>query len=200
MAAGSITCRAWRISQHESNIQFWIVGPDGNELAGRLIPAETMRRTHRTDLALAIPTNIGMFSAYAEVPESLLPPSNTGRTIRLIIGILLSGIVCYLLSLYLTRPLDNLRVTAQRMASGDLSARASAPRSRDQIWHLVDDFNRMAERLQATIDAQRQMVSDISHELRSPLARLTVALDLARARAGREAAGSLDRIELESSR
>jgi two-component system sensor histidine kinase CpxA len=68
------------------------------------------------------------------------------------------------------------------------------------LGDLVRDFNRMADRIEALMTGQRQLISDISHELRSPLARLNVALGLARQRAGEAATGSLDRIEREADR
>ncbi len=65
---------------------------------------------------------------------------------------------------------------------------------------LMRDFDAMAERLEMLVKAQSRLLNDISHELRSPLARLNVALGLARQRAGVESADMLDRIELEASR
>ncbi len=68
----------------------------------------------------------------------------------------------------------------------------------DEIGQLGRDFNLMAERLESMVRAQHRLLGDISHELRSPLARLGVALGLARQRSGNEANGALDRIERES--
>jgi two-component system sensor histidine kinase CpxA len=95
-----------------------------------------------------------------------------------------------------------LRSATQKLANGELSARAGAigARRRDEIAELVRDFDAMAERLENLVNAQSRLLNDISHELRSPLARLSVALGLARQRTGPEAAGNLDRIELESNR
>jgi two-component system sensor histidine kinase CpxA len=79
-----------------------------------------------------------------------------------------------------------LRKAAQQIAAGDLSTRASAtmePR-KDELGDLVTDFDAMAARIEALVSRQRQLISDVSHELRSPLARLNVALDLARQRKG----------------
>ena len=187
--------------RRESRIQIWVTTPDGKEIAGRAIPADTLAQSHRSDLKMPVHSDQGDYIVYAEVPMGLLPPFHTQREFwQLLLSIIVSGIVCYFLARYLTRPIDNLRSAAQAMAQGDLSARAVARRNRDQISQLVDDFNIMADRLQATMAAQKQMVSDISHELRSPLARLTVALDLARSRAGEGARTALDRIGLESNR
>ena len=65
---------------------------------------------------------------------------------------------------------------------------------------LMRDFDRMAERLESLVNAQSRLLTDISHELRSPLARLNVALELARQRSGTEATSALDRIDRESNR
>jgi two-component system sensor histidine kinase CpxA len=66
------------------------------------------------------------------------------------------------------------------------------------VGQLGRDFNVMAERLESMVTAQQRLLGDISHELRSPLARLGVALGLARQRAGNSADGALNRIEHES--
>jgi two-component system sensor histidine kinase CpxA len=71
-------------------------------------------------------------------------------------------------------------------------------RRRDEVGQLGRDFNGMAERLESMVKAQQRLLGDISHELRSPLARLGVALGLARQRSGADANGALDRIERES--
>ncbi|MGZ4833819.1 MAG: ATP-binding protein [Terriglobales bacterium] len=117
-------------------------------------------------------------------------------------AILLSGLICYLLTLYLTRPILRLRQATHELSAGDLSARAPAEleRRRDELGELVSDFNQMANRIEQLMISQRQLISDISHELRSPLARLNVALGLARQRAGEEASSALDRIEREAER
>src|SRR5205085_6374239 len=95
-----------------------------------------------------------------------------------------------------------LRSAAQKLAAGDLSARAgsSGSRRKDEIAELVRDCGSMAGRLEAMVRAQSRVWSDISHELRSPLARLSVALELARQRSGPGAIGALERITLESER
>jgi len=120
----------------------------------------------------------------------------------LLIALLTSGLVCYVLSRYLTSPILRLRRATQKLAAGDLSARAgsSSLRGKDEISQLVRDFDLMAEQIEKLVSAQSRLLKDISHELRSPLARLTVALELARQRTGPEAEAVLDRISLESNR
>jgi two-component system sensor histidine kinase CpxA len=70
----------------------------------------------------------------------------------------------------------------------------------DELSQLVRDFDAMAEQIEKLVNAQSRLLKDISHELRSPLARLNVALELARQRTGPEAEAILDRISLETSR
>jgi signal transduction histidine kinase len=120
----------------------------------------------------------------------------------LIIAVLSSGLVCYFLAWYMTKPVTRLRAATRQLAAGDLSARAGDPGSkrRDEIAGLVRDFDTMAGRLESLVKAQSRLLNDISHELRSPLARLNVALGLARQRSGPESASMLERIELEAAR
>lgn len=143
----------------------------------------------------------------AEVPpRPWLPllrqkPPGTGLVI-LSLAVLVSGIVCYFLAGYLTSDVRRLRAATQQLAAGDLNARADAPKGhrRDEIAQLVRDFNAMAARLQDLVTAQSRLLNDISHELRSPLARLSVALGLAWQRSGEDAHSALERIELEANR
>lgn len=120
----------------------------------------------------------------------------------ILIAVICSGLVCYALTRYLTSPIVRLRTATQRLAGGDLTARAGfgRPRGHDEMSELVRDFDTMAERLENLVNAQGRLLKDISHELRSPLARLNVALELARQRAGPEAGSALERIDLEASR
>jgi two-component system sensor histidine kinase CpxA len=101
----------------------------------------------------------------------------------------------------LTKPIVRLRTATRQLAAGDLTARIGAPAGKsDEVTGLMRDFDAMAERIETLMKAQSRLLNDISHELRSPLARLNVALGLARQRAGVESVDMLDRIELEASR
>ena len=121
-------------------------------------------------------------------------PSPTRYHIGWGFALLVSGTVCYLLTRYLTGPILRLRAAAGRLAKGDLTARAMdmKPR-RDEIGDLVRDFNFMAGRIEELVTSQRQLLSDISHELRSPLARVNATLGVARQRLGQNAL--FDRME-----
>ena len=106
-------------------------------------------------------------------------------------------LLCYWLALYLTSPLRSLQKAVERFGHGDLTARTVSNR-RDELGQLARAFNRMAERIETLLAAERRLLLDISHELRSPLARLGVAVELARTGDHPEAA--LDRIQKESDR
>jgi two-component system sensor histidine kinase CpxA len=167
---------------------------------GFLFPAPPVQRDsrasfdgkHRYTIVLGLPPGPRVFIGPRGVPI-------TG----LIIGVITSGLVCYLLSWFLTKPIVRLRAATRQLAAGDLTARTGVPASRggrDEVTSLMRDFDAMAERLETLVKAQSSLLNDISHELRSPLARLNVALGLARQRTGTESADMLDRIELEASR
>ncbi|PVV11155.1 MAG: hypothetical protein B6D77_07190 [gamma proteobacterium symbiont of Ctena orbiculata] len=114
---------------------------------------------------------------------------------RGLLAMLIFAVVSLLLARVLTRQVRPLRQAAQRMAEGDLSGRVEL-KGRDEISALGADFNLMAERLNDLLQSQRQLVRDVSHELRSPLARLRVALELAERAEDRKKA--LSRIEKEA--
>ncbi|HWC16575.1 MAG TPA: ATP-binding protein [Terriglobales bacterium] len=130
------------------------------------------------------------------------PPLVRGPIVkRLVLAIIISGLICALLARYVTRPITRLRTAAQRIAAGDLKARAGTGSVQlDEVGQLVKDFDYMAERLELLIGAQQRLISDVSHELRSPLTRLKLALDLARGDSHHDLAPTLDRIEREAER
>jgi signal transduction histidine kinase len=104
---------------------------------------------------------------------------------------------CYWLASYLTRPVRKLQKAVERFGHGDLSARADSIRQ-DELGDLARAFDRMAGRIQTLLTAERRLLLDISHELRSPLARLGVAIELARC--GDEPESALNRIQKEADR
>ena len=112
------------------------------------------------------------------------------------------GLLSFLLARYLSSPVGSLRRATQRLSEGDLSARVGGRvvRRRDEIGDLARDFDTMAEKMENLVGSQQRLLRDVSHELRSPLARLRVALELARDRAGAAAGESIDRMEREATR
>jgi signal transduction histidine kinase len=153
---------------------------------------------------LALPVGEG-FVLVAQVPrpsrlETLLDPYSL--TLRVGVVFLISGLISYLLARSLSAPIRTLREATQRVAAGDLSVRVGPflGGRRDETAELGRDFDRMAGRIADLLASQRRLLRDISHELRSPLARLNVAMGLARRKAGPEAQVSLDRMERETER
>ena len=112
-----------------------------------------------------------------------------------IIGLVV--LLCYAFAYHLTSPVRRLRSVVDCFGRGDFSARAPANR-KDELGELARSFNQMAGRIQTLLSAERRLLLDISHELRSPLARLGVAVELARSGEDRE--HMLDRIQKEADR
>ena len=116
---------------------------------------------------------------------------------HLLMLVLISSMICYLLTRQLTRPILRLREASTQIAEGQLEARvdASVELRGDEFGDLGRDFNAMATRIQDLLSSQRQLISDVSHEVRSPLARMNLALDLARRRLGNDPA--FDRLAID---
>ncbi len=112
-----------------------------------------------------------------------------------ILGIMV--VLCYGLAYHLTSPVRALQRAVDRFGHGDLTARAATTRG-DELGQLAGTFNQMAERTETLLNAERRLLLDISHELRSPLARLSVAVELARQSSTDER--SLNRIQKEAER
>jgi signal transduction histidine kinase len=116
--------------------------------------------------------------------------------------LVVGGLFCYWLAKYLATPIVQLRRATHELSEGKLTTRVDEHlvKRRDEIGYLSRDFNFMASRVESLVEAQRRLLGDISHELRSPLARLGVALGLTRRRTGPEVSRTLDRIGREAER
>ena len=205
-----------REAENSSGINAVFFDDNGQELSGRVTPAgasdlaakaaksgdtEFNFAGRNTLVAKPVATSQGHHYIYiANIPRTPYNVSLRTQGLRLLAVLLTGGILCYWLAWYLTTPLLKLRTTTNELAEGNLGARVTSKlsRRRDEIGQLGRDFDLMAERLESMVRAQHRLLGDISHELRSPLARLGVALGLARQRSGAEANSALDRIERES--
>lgn len=199
-------------------IPLLLVDIDGNELLGRPVPPAF---GDRLGPGAARPWGMPRLGRW-QPPVIRLPDATEYRLVPdfqgvslgrvlvrprvmalpLVIAALVSGLVCFLLARYLTAPLERLRRATDAYAGGDLTQRVAPGLGtrRDEIAELAQSFDQMAQRLQELMNAQRQLLRDVSHELRSPLARLTVALGLARQRADGGITTEFDRIEREAER
>lgn len=116
--------------------------------------------------------------------------------------IFISAPLCYFLGRYMARPVIDISEASRKFASGELSTRiTSAALNRyDEIGDLATDFNQMANQLETMIKGQQKLLGDISHELRSPLARLQVALEILQKKSTTADSSMLDRINIEIAR
>ncbi|MGI4942263.1 MAG: sensor histidine kinase [Janthinobacterium lividum] len=120
-------------------------------------------------------------------------------TLMPLVELAICAVVSFFLARYLARPIRRLRVAAAAFAGGDLTARAGRSRDkrRDEAADLVSEFDHMADRVAASLQGQRRFIDDVSHEIKSPLARLSMALGLARREAGGAGGPRFDRMERE---
>ena len=135
-------------------------------------------------------------------PARVLEPGRRGVLFRLLFTVFVAALVSFFLARYLARPLEQLGRTSRQLATGDLTARVGAPLDgrRDEFGALARDLDDMASHLDRLHRANRRLLRDVSHELRSPLARLRVALELARSRDTGAVRNELQRIGLEGER
>jgi signal transduction histidine kinase len=125
------------------------------------------------------------------------PPANFRMELPYYLLILLAvGVLCWALAMSIASPLRDLSRAVERFGRGELSVRVRS-RRRDEIGALSATFDTMAERIETLLTSERRLLQDISHELRSPLARLSFAAELARTSADREAAVAKMRKEID---
>jgi two-component system sensor histidine kinase CpxA len=182
----------------EHNIQVFLVRRDNTDLLLRAVPdsvahmVDRLRADRRAMVnspksrmaAFRIHrTEDGAISAVFVFPAQrglILEMLGDSLWLRIALAVSMSGIVCYLLSRFMTSRLKDLQLASRQLANGELDARLQVrERGGDETDELARDFNSMAEQLQTRIQTQKRLMGDVSHELRSPLARLRIALALA---------------------
>lgn len=153
----------------------WLALPDGTELLMLFLPFDS---SHWEVLALS--------------PVALA---------LLLFALAVTAPFCWALTRHVTSPLGQLRQTTHALSAGRLDAHTPAKlaRRKDELGLLARDFDAMADRLKALVDTREQLLHNIAHELRSPLARLRLAAELARRKDERQDL-QLDRIERECER
>lgn len=133
-------------------------------------------------------------------------PPHARRDLLLAVQIVLSLAVIaglgFVLARSLTAPIAAIQSATRRMAGGDLASRADAATAArgDELGALARDFNDMAQRTETLVQQQRTVLQDVSHELRSPLARLHVLLELTRHSTSGDGQQQLDRAAQEVGR
>jgi signal transduction histidine kinase len=187
----------------------FVVGPAGQEILGRRLPPATSAGGAIAPiggaLVLVAPggdTYHVVVGPVRDSPRLFGELELPGVPLSILaIALVVSGGACFFLARYLAAPVDRLRLATRQMAAGDLNVRVlPALRGRqDDLGLLAADLDLMAERLRQLLEAKQQLLRDVSHELRSPLARLQLALSLARRDEG-SAERHLARIACEADR
>jgi two-component system, OmpR family, sensor kinase len=203
LAEGGVgALKHWLSSNKDSVVdrELYIVGPDGVEILGRHLPESAVRRMEYLNRESTPGT--GNFRPSRVAPQIVAAdgsiftvlftprrPSIFGAlslpaislTI-LVIALVVSAVTSWWLAEHLTAPIRRIQAGARALASENLDVRVSAGLEdrHDELAVLARDFDAMADQLRANRAAVTQLLRDISHELRSPLARMRVALGLAR--------------------
>ncbi len=185
--------------QRAHDIQIYLLKKNGNDLLGGKVPqkiramSNELRSTPRKSVAKkskgglsAIPIyrqDAGALTAVFKFPQHrrlIVNTLSTSLWLRTSLAVLISGLICFSLSRVMTSRLKDLQLASRRLATGELDTRLQVrDRGGDETDELARDFNSMAKQLQERIGAQKRLLVDVSHELRSPLSRLRVALALA---------------------
>jgi two-component system, OmpR family, sensor kinase len=144
---------------------------------------------------------VGLSSSRARIPrhtrEKIL------LAVQLALSLLLIGGVGWWVARSVSRPVEAMRSATRKMASGEFATRVDQrwAGAHDELGQLARDFNGMAERIEILVAHDRGVLQDLSHELRSPLARLHLILDLAQHSADpKEAAAHFQHAEQEIAR
>jgi signal transduction histidine kinase len=125
------------------------------------------------------------FVAMRAPQRGLMPHMQLPMLIEILVSLLVIGVVSWLIARSMGKPVEQLQQAVRRVAAGDLTARIGAPLtdSKDELGQLARDFDHMAHRIESLVERNRWLLRDVSHELRSPLARLQMALELGRGEA-----------------
>lgn len=202
-----------------ASAQVYAVDDKGQELLGRSIASDIVERIRTSVMndekqpasaRLVIANNVSYLlfvpkqNANAQInprKRSFFARSHVPSWLLISIGIVVSFISSWLLASYFSRPIRTLRQAFHGLAEGNLAQRVNPAMGtrRDELSDLSRDFDHMAEQIQSLMHSQKRLLHDVSHELRSPLARLQVSIGLARQQPER-CLQTLERIEREAQR
>jgi two-component system sensor histidine kinase CpxA len=222
---GEQALRDWLVSIHptDSSSPTFITDSSGKEMLGRSIPdvlRDPPERSGASRTSLLRPTirSVGgplvLVGSDGKTFHVIVGPLRSGphlfgelempgvSTATLLIALVVSAAVCFFLARYLAAPVDKLRRATRQIAAGNLDVRVS-PKLKgrhDELGLLASDLDTMSERVRNLLESKQQLLRDVSHELRSPLARLQLALSLARRQESEAVERHLARIACEADR
>ena len=162
-----------------------LTGEDRSSLLAQARTRPGMPGFGRVPMVMATPTADGRYRFIAVIQRR---PLDLWSFVPYYLLVLLAvALLCYMLATNLATPLRVLGQTVEQFGKGNLSARVNS-RRQDEIGELSRAFDQMADRIQTLLTAERRLLQDISHELRSPLARLSFGVELVRTTDDREGA------------
>ena len=196
-------------------LQIYVLDPNGNDVYGRTLPFAVSKSLPSpiaiNDDAVSLKdprvwihqANLAGFQVVGYQPayplgRAMVRPG--ARLLLLVVALIVSGFVSYILTRFIVLPVRRLREAGQRVANGDLSVRVAhtVGDRTDDIAQLARDFDDMTGRIEQLLSNQQRLMRDVSHELRSPLARLQALLSIARQKNQDE--NLVDRMERETER
>lgn len=150
---------------------------DGQTRRGTYVPEDDFPTDLRDGLShrAAIPAERG--GGVLELTHPVPPPPTSSFVLTLVLVAMSIGVITFLLTKHVLSPLERLTEVMQRFRHGEFSARSGETRT-DEIGELSKHFDRMAEEIEALLRSKDELLGAVAHELRTPLARVHVALDL----------------------
>lgn len=203
------------------NGQVFLLDEFNKDVLSRAISRDTLRLAREAGRNQLVSTQSSLYervAAYKFVASSGRPytlvvyehsalPNLTGvllsEGVPFLLGLLVViTVLCFWLAYHIAAPIHSIQSAARRVAQGDLSARVPNAVSlrRDELAALAMDFDSMVERIETLIRTQRNLLTSVSHELRSPLARLNVSLAVMRKHTSEEAFDICERMERDVAR
>ncbi len=205
-SGGADALRDWLRSKPRGNLSalIFVTDSSGQEMLGRPVPdylrespekfAAALQRPLLRPTIRAVGGPLVLVGPDGQTYHVIVGPLRSGphifgelerpavSTATLLIALVVSAVVCFFLARYLVAPVDQLRRATRQIAAGDLDVRVSTKLKgrHDELGLLAADLDTMSERVRNLLEMKQQLLRDVSHELRSPLARLQLALSLAR--------------------
>jgi two-component system sensor histidine kinase CpxA len=198
-------------------LDIYVIDPDGEDVLGRALPDSVARyvESRGKQVGGAIAQELSYLHLRGEGLDGYLVVGHEGffpvgrklmnpgiRWLLLGFALVTSVAVALMLTRFIVLPIRRLQLAGQQVAAGDLSVRVAhtVGNRTDDIARLAHDFDVMTERVDQLLQSQQRLMRDVSHELRSPLARLQALLSIARQQAGDTGAPQIDRMETEIER